>query len=99
MIRTPGNASAFEHGTLLDAEASLAWLKALVTAARKLRVPMVAMFVSRGILNQLKRARGAKRDDPVFRKLKVVSGHGSHVHVRVGANIALKRRSIDELIK
>ena len=97
---TYNNASHFAPDpSSIDAVRTWAWMKALHNQSKALKIPLLALFVDRSILNVLKDANVASRRDPTWRKLRRSSGHDSHVHVRVGRAAPWSGRRMSEIKK
>ncbi len=68
-------------------------MQAIHKSAKSLKIPLKALFVDRMILTMLKSVPEAKRNDPVWRKLRRSPGHDSHVHIRIGSSARWAGRS------
>ncbi|MFT5431124.1 MAG: hypothetical protein ACI9OJ_001803, partial [Myxococcota bacterium] len=84
---------------ILNPEVTWAWLKALEQSAKKLGIPLTALFVDRSILRVLKTVRKARRRDSLWSKLKRSPGHDSHVHVRIGRSSRLAGKSLEAILE
>jgi hypothetical protein len=82
----------------LDPEGSLVWLKALQTAAKKLDIPLLALFADRSVIDVLKTVPGVSRKDPVWRKIRRSPGHDSHVHIRIGRSARWAGKSAADVL-
>ena len=84
---------------VIDPDATWIWLDALRTSAKRLGIPLTALFVDGSIRRILKSARGAKRRHPLWRLLRRSPGHDSHVHVRIGRSPRWAGKSIGQILR
>ncbi len=97
---TVDNAHPFEGGGWhLNPKQSFTWLSALDEAARRLAIPMKALFVDRRIVRAMKAAHVAPPSHPAWRAIHLAPGHDSHVHVRVGSAARFAVKSAAEVLE